>query len=271
MQALTSMREGRGFPLVLVHGYLAGGAIWSDQIDHFQHTFDVIAPDLPGFGGSRDVIAPQSISGFATAILDHLDDLGVKRFHLLGHSMGGMVVQHMAKTSGHRIEKLVLYGTGPVGLLPDRFETIDRSRQRLHEDGLSATADRIAATWFVDGSAAPGFELCRHLAAQTTLSAALACLNAWETWDGTAALADIANPTLVLWGDRDRSYGWSQPEALWRGIRNASLAVVPGCGHAVHLENRALFNQIVEGFLTGSEPKKATVGNAGEPLVAALG
>ncbi|MEM1049872.1 MAG: alpha/beta hydrolase [Pseudomonadota bacterium] len=271
MQDLMSMRRGQGFPLVLVHGYLAGGAIWSDQFDHFEHTFDVIAPDLPGFAGSKDIPAPESIPGFAEAVLDHLDGLGVRRFHLIGHSMGGMVVQHMAKIAGQRIEKLVLYGTGPVGVLPGRFETIDRSRQRLREEGLQETGERIAATWFVNGREAPGFEICRNLAARGTLSAALACLTAWEDWDGTSALKEIDNSTLVLWGDCDRSYGWSQPEALWRGIRNASLAVVPGCGHAVHLEKRSLFNQIVEEFLTETEPKRATVGNAGEPLVAVPG
>jgi len=53
----------------------------------------------------------------------------------------------------------------------------------------------------------------------------------------------------MVWGDRDRSYGWSQPEALWYGIRNTRLAVLPGCVHYAHDENPVLFNAIAEGFI----------------------
>ncbi len=71
-----------------------------------------------------------------------------------------------------------------------------------------------------------------------------------ENWDGRAALAGIAQPTLIVWGDKDRSYGWQQPEALWKGIANSNLAVMPGCGHNAHMENPELFNTIVHDFLT---------------------
>lgn len=251
MQRLNYTRKGTGLPLVLVHGYLGGSAAWSDQISALSGSFDVIAPDLAGFGASGHLVAPDSIAGCAQQVLDLLDQLNVDRFHLLGHSMGGMIVQEMAATAGPRITKLVCYGTGPVGVLPDRFESIDRSRQRLHEEGLEATADRIVATWFADGENAPGFQHCRYLAHQASMQAALASLTAWETWNGTAALASLHMPTLVLWGDRDKSYGWSQPEALWRGIRDSRLAVVPDCAHNVHMENPRLFNQLIAQFLAG--------------------
>lgn len=251
MQRLNHTRQGTGFPLVLVHGYLGGSAAWSEQIAALSGSFDVIAPDLAGFGASAHLQAPDSIAGCARQVLDLLEQLNVERFHLLGHSMGGMVVQELAAIAGPRIDRLVCYGTGPVGVLPDRFESIDRSRQRLREDGLEATADRIVATWFADGEDAPGFQSCRELAHRASMQAALASLTAWETWNGSEALATLDMPTLVLWGDRDKSYGWSQPEALWRGIRNSCLAVAPDCAHNVHMENPRLFNQLIAQFLTG--------------------
>jgi pimeloyl-ACP methyl ester carboxylesterase len=64
-----------------------------------------------------------------------------------------------------------------------------------------------------------------------------------------AALANIASPTLVLWGDCDRTYTWSQQLRLWQGIKGARLAVIPGCAHAVHLEKPKLFNAILADFL----------------------
>jgi len=247
---LGGRRTGFGPPLVLVHGYLGGAAMWERLAERFAGRFDVIAPDLPGYGASADRPAPARIAGYAGAVLAHLDALGIDRFHLLGHSMGGMIAQEMAATAPGRIDRLVLYGTGPRGVLPDRFEPIVTSRQRLKADGVAATARRIAATWFLDGARAETFPLCQRLGAAVSEGTALAGLDAMEAWDGRAGLTRIAAPTLVLWGDRDRSYGWPQPEALWRGIAGASLAVVPGCAHNVHQEKPALFDTLVSDFLS---------------------
>lgn len=249
MQALACTIAGSGPDLVLVHGYLGGAGMWDAQLLAFSEAFRCIAPNLAGFGDSAGLNAPDTIDGHARQVLATLDDLGVDRFRLLGHSMGGMVVQQMAAIAPERIERLVLYGTGPVGLLPDRFESIETSRQRLAADGLAATARRIAATWFVKGAEAEGYNTCVREGSKATMQAALASLSAWETWDGTPALARFTMPTLVVWGDGDRSYGWSLPEALWRGIPDCRLAVVPGCAHNVHMEKPAIFNAIVRDFL----------------------
>ncbi len=236
-------------PLVLVHGYLGGGSQWADQVDYFSPYFEVVTLDLPGFGGDPDAQAPDSIQGLAENLLSQLDHRGIERFHLLGHSMGGMIVQEMARLAPQRIDRLVLYGTGPIGLMPGRFETIDQSRQCLQNDGVAATGRRIAETWFLDGKVASGYSVCAEIATKSTTQAALAGLTAMENWSGVAALEKIAAPTLVLWGDQDRAYLWQQPEQLWRTIPNAQLAVIAGCSHAVHLEKASLFNATLLDFL----------------------
>ena len=143
----------------------------------------------------------------------------------------------------------MLYGTGPVGLLPGRFETIDESKRRVLADGVEATGRRISATWFVDYEQAPNYSVCADLAVVASEQAALAGLSAMEKWSGESALAKIASPTLVLWGDCDRTYTWSQQQCLWNGIEGARLAVIPGCAHAVHLEKPDLFNAMLADFL----------------------
>ena len=235
--------------LVLVHGYLGGSPQWANQVEVFSQHFNVITPDLPGFGLNNAMEPPQTIGGFATYVLDELERLGVSNFHLLGHSMGGMVVQEMVALAPDRVDHLVLYGTGPVGLMPGRFETIDESRRRLTEEGVEATGRRIAATWFLQGENADQYGFCAHLAVMASLQAAQAGLVAMEAWSGVSALSKIATPSLVLWGDGDQAYPWSQPEQLWRGIAGAQLAVVPGCSHAVHLEKPHLFNALLANFL----------------------
>ena len=235
--------------LVLVHGYLGGSAQWADQRDAFSKTFNVITPDLPGFGLNHALDAPDSINAFATYVLNEIDQRGVESFHLLGHSMGGMIVQEIVRLAPLRVDTLVLYGTGPLGNMPGRFETLEASRQRLQQEGVEETARRISATWFAEGKASGAYASCVAIALMTKTQSALAALTAMEYWSGTEVLSQITAPTLILWGDQDQSYQWPLPEQLWREIPGAGLSVVAGCSHAVHLEKPALFNAILDDFL----------------------
>ena len=248
MQTLSYRRQGKGPALVLVHGYLGGSAIWSDQLVKFSRDRDVICPDLAGFGDSAELTAPDTIQGHACHVLELLNNLGVSEFELLGHSMGGMIAQEIVRLAPDRIRNLVLYGTGPQGVLPGRFETIAESRSRFLKDGISITARKIAATWFLKGEEAEAFPQCLKLGGQASMQAVLASLQAWEHWDGRDRLSQIQTRTLVIWGSRDRSYIWSQPEALWRGIPEADIAVVPNCAHNVHLEQPNFFNALIAEF-----------------------
>lgn len=178
-------------------------------------------------------------------MLDQLGALGIAQFRLLGHSMGGMVVQDMARLSPKRITQLVLYGTGPLGSMPGRFETMAQSRERLMADGVLATARRISERWFVDGEQAPAYALCAQLACQASEEAALAGLNAMQAWDGRPELGSLQMQTQIIWGEHDQSYNFEQVQALWRGIANCSLAVIPRASHAAHLEQPVLFREIM--------------------------
>lgn len=230
-------------PLVLVHGFLGGAAQWGDLDARF-------AVDLPGFGARADEPPLSRIEDMAAWVLETIE---AERFHLLGHSMGGMIVQEMVHQAPHRVEKLVLYATGARGLLPGRFEPIEVSMARAEAEGAEATARRIAATWFLQGAAAAGYQTTAEIAAQAHLPAVLAGLAAMRDWSGEDRLSRIAQETLVIWGDGDRTYPWAQIETLWRGIANSHLAVLPAAAHAVHLEQPELFHAILKGFLSGKK------------------
>jgi len=246
---LSYRRAGRGTPLVLVHGYLGGAEQWQAEIDRFSDRFDVIAPDLPGFAGSATLTPASRITAMAEAVVNLLDELGLGPVTLLGHSMGGMIVQDLAARHPDRVARMILYGTGPLGAMPDRFEPLETSRARICSEGLVTTSRRIGATWFRDGAQAPGFRIVARLGATASVAAALASLEAMSDWDGRTALPRLTMPCLVLWGDGDRSYRWPQIEALWQGLPDAALAVIPGTAHAVHLEKPALFQAVLEDFL----------------------
>lgn len=247
---LPYRRAGTGEPLVLVHGYLGGSGQWEREIDHFSQGFDVIAPDLPGYGDASGLPALDRIEDMAEAVIGLIDRLGIERFVLLGHSMGGMIAQEIAARIAPRITRLVLYGTGPLGLMPDRFESIERSKERLRAEGVACTARRIAATWFRNAEAGRGFELVAGIGARASDQAAVMGLDAMAHWDGRGALEKLAMPVLVVWGDSDKSYRWPQVETLWRTLSDARLSVISGAAHAAHLEKPHLFHAILDDFLS---------------------
>jgi len=236
-------------PLVLVHGFLGGSAQWEKQTEALRDQCDALPLDLPGFGCNAHLQPCDTIGGFADWVLDTLHRRGITRFNLLGHSMGGMIAQEMAARAPEQIDKLILYATGAIGVLPGRFETIAESKMRAQAEGAQATARRISATWFLQGSASPAYEDCAEIAQSAGMDAILCGLEAMQTWSGEDALDQLTCETLVLWGDRDRTYPWSQIEKLWQTIPNTSLAVIPNTAHAVHLENPAQFNAVLQRFI----------------------
>ena len=123
-------------PLVLVHGFMGGSAHWEHLIKRVESRRDLLAIDLPGFGKNNPLPAIDRIDHFAEWVIAELRSDGVERYHLLGHSMGDMIV----RPDQQNIEHLILYGIGAFGTLPDRFETIAKSKARANTDGIFATA-----------------------------------------------------------------------------------------------------------------------------------
>jgi len=249
MQDIFTEDIGSGTPLVLVHGFLGSSDMWSPQIKFFKEDFRVIAPALPGFGKSSAINSCDSIECMAKAILNLLEKKKIKNFNLLGHSMGGMIVQEMAKIAGEKILKLICYGTGPRGNIPGRFETIDQSRKKLKINGLKDTAYRIAKTWFIEEEKAKYFYLCEESGKQTSIQAADNGLVAMKNWSGIENLKNIKNETLIVWGDQDKAYNFNQVETLSNNILNCDLKIIKDCSHNVHLEKPEEFNAVVEEFL----------------------
>ena len=210
--------SGDGFPLVLIHGYLGGGAQWQEQLESPPPGMRVVAPCLSGFGDNADMPPSQSIGEFARRTLDFLAEKNITRFFLLGHSMGGMIAQEMTKQAPEKIAALVLYGTGALGNIPGRFESMAESRENVLTTGVGEAAMRLPAKWLSAGKNSAHYSFVTEIANKAGLSSHLAGLTAMESWDGRAALADIVCPTLIIWGDMDLSYPRRQIDFLHRHI-----------------------------------------------------
>ena len=235
-------------PLIFIHGFLGGGKQW-DQVKRVLPHKDILTPDLPGFGEKSHYPPCETINQMARYIVAEADAKGLSKFDLIGHSMGGMVAQELTLEFPQRVRKLVLYSTGSIGALPGRFETIQKSKQRALADGIAVTADRISATWYKDLAKSPYHARCAKIARMASPLALQIGLDAMAEWNRQNDIKKIKSPTLIIWGDRDRTYSIEQVKILNREIKGSQLKVIPDSAHAVHDEKKDQFIDLISTFL----------------------
>ena len=241
---------GKGFPFVFVHGYLGSSKMWNFQKEFFSKHYRVIIPALPGFGESHNVKSLDSINKMAKEIINLLDQKNIDKFNLIGHSMGGMIVQEITKLIGNRVNKLICFATGSIGEIPGRFETIDETREKLKKDGTEVSFSRVPKKWFVKGDKDKNYFLCKNAVKDVSLEAADNALLAMKNWRGKEDLKNIKNETLIIWGDKDTSYNFDQVDTLNKNIKNSRLEIFKDCAHNVHLEQPDQFNNLVQKFIS---------------------
>ena len=241
---------GEGFPFVLVHGYLGSSEMWTFQKEFFSKDYRVITPALPGFGESHNVKSLDSINKMAKEIINVLDQKKIDKFNLIGHSMGGLIVQEITKLIGDRVNKLICFATGSIGDIPGRFETMDETREKLKKEGAQLSFSRVPLKWFVKGDKDKNYFLCENAVKNVSLETADNALLAMKNWRGKEDLKNIKNETLIIWGDKDTSYNFDQVDTLNKNIKNSRLEIFKDCAHNVHLEQPDQFNNLVKEFIS---------------------
>ena len=249
MEKIFVSDEGKGIPLVLVHGYLGSSEMWNLQKEFLSKHFRIIAPALPGFGESYNIKSVDSINAMAKTIFQILDEKNIIDFHLMGHSMGGMIVQEMTRISHKRVNKLICFATSSIGNIPGRFESLDKSIERLNKEGIKESVKRIPPKWFVEGNKAKYYYFCENAVKEVSEETSRNALNAMKNWNGYNNLKNIKNETLIIWGDKDVSYNFEQVDTLNKNISNSRIEIFKGCCHNIHLEQPQKFNETVKIFL----------------------
>src|SRR5690349_24970010 len=115
---LAYERRGKGTPLVLLHGYPLDHHLWDEVAPLLEDTFDVILPDLRGFGESTTVDSPYSMDDYASDIAVLLDQLGIPKVAIVGHSMGGYAALAFARMYPERVRGLGLVSSEVLAVPP---------------------------------------------------------------------------------------------------------------------------------------------------------
>lgn len=257
-RGLATIEAGSGGrPLLLVHGFTGAKEDFADQLQPLADAgWHVVAPDLPGHGHSHPEGATYGFEAYAAAILALADDLGWATFALVGHSMGGIVAQHVAFEAASRLTHLVLMDT-TAGAVDVDVDLLELACGLVASDGLAALLEvQRALGGPLDTEPArrlrerPGWEEAsdaKFLRCSPQMYVTMARLLT-SAPDRSTQLATLGVPTLVVVGEHDRLL--REPSArLASAIPDAALAVIPDAGHSPQVENPEAWFETVAAFL----------------------
>ncbi|HKW58909.1 MAG TPA: alpha/beta hydrolase [Candidatus Dormibacteraeota bacterium] len=248
-------RAGAGMPVVFLHAGVADHRMWEPQVRAFAGDYDVIAPDMRGFGQSELPPRPWSPVG---DVLGLIDELGLKPAHLIGCSIGGGVAIDFALEHGERISKLVLVGPGVGGIAfgekyPELFADADAAEKSGDHRAIQEADARL---WLDGPKRRPGYvknpirELFFEMNSNFDTDWASAPIEKIEP-AAAERLHEITAPTLVVVGDNDAPPVFDAVELLMEKVPHARKAVIHDAAHLPNLEHPQEFNRVVLEFLAG--------------------
>ncbi len=245
--AVHYYKGGEGPPLLLLHGGSPNPG-WLMHHESLAEHFTVYATSHPGFGYTP---RPEWLRQFPDMTIFYLwllDELGLDRVHLVGHSFGGWMAADIATTCPQRVERLVLIDA--VGIKPERSEILDV---------FIITPEEIRAKAFYKPEQVPEWE--RLYGGEPDIEAAQRIEDAletlvrlsWKPYMHTPRLASVLPrvtcPALVVWGREDAIVPLECGELYQQGLPNAQLVVIDECGHSPQIEKPQAFADAVIPFL----------------------
>jgi pimeloyl-ACP methyl ester carboxylesterase len=248
-------RSGTGFPLLFIHAGIADSRMWAPQAKAFEKQFDMIRPDMRGFGDTELPPAPYSTHSDLVGLLDHL---GVERAHVVGCSMGGTVAIDIALEHPERVERLVLIASGVSGsnlgesdaALFAEVEAADKA------DDMDAVNQAEVRIW-VDGPRRPegsAPDAVRNLVLEMN---ARSLQSDWASAKhqglqppAIGRLEDITMPTLVIVGDQDLPHCFANADVITSRVPGARKVIIKDAAHLPSLERPEEFNRVLLEFLT---------------------
>jgi pimeloyl-ACP methyl ester carboxylesterase len=227
--------------LVMIHGAGGNSAIWSLQVEYLDKEINMIALDLPGHGQSGKV-SLESISGYSKWLYKVLENSFQQPVYLMGHSMGGAIVQETAIHNNHLLKGLILMGTGALlkvapqfldGLLKDFEETVDKivsyAYSRNTKKGLIMEGARMMKE--------PG-PIVVH-------NDFLAC----NLFDSRGDVKRISIPCLIICGEDDKLTPPNLSRFLYEHIPDSRLKIISDAGHMVMIERDKEVNTAIIEFI----------------------
>lgn len=231
---LSYERTGSGTPLVLIHGYPLDLSIWDNVVPLLENDFDVIVPDLRGFGESSTVDTPYSMLDFANDIAGLLDFLGVEKAAFAGHSMGGYVALAFAKEYPERVSGLALVSSQAAADAPERKAGRYKTARDVAEKGVDVVADAMSSKLSANEKVQEFVNLLIKAQSQPGVIGALKAMAERENF--MPILPEFEFPIVLIHGDADVLIPIDRAKEIKSIVPSAQLIKLKKAGHMPMME-----------------------------------
>jgi pimeloyl-ACP methyl ester carboxylesterase len=272
---LNYVQAGNGPVLLLIHGIAGTLENWQAVTEPLARQYTVVAPDLPGHGGSAPSAGDYSLGAFATGLRDLLVALGHERATLVGHSLGGGIAMQFAYQFPEITERLVLVSSGGLG---PEVSALLRAAALPGADQFIAATAALGNT--IGSKVARGLGILGLRASTDVAVVARGYASLVDRDRRTAFLATLHGvigtggqrvhagdrlylaegmPVQIIWGERDPIIPVQHARNAHEAMPGSQLEIFKGVGHLPQLEAPKHFIAVLERFLTENEPSQFDV------------
>lgn len=246
--AYTTLGDGKEKVLVC-HGWFGDHTVFAPMMPYLDtNAFTYIFLNYRGYGFSRELEGEYTMEEIAGDAISILDELGIEQCHLIGHSMGGMAIQRIAIEAPERVKSMIALTPVPASGVP-----FDDEGWALFEGATANDENRFGIIDFTTGNRL-GQAWVNYMVAcsraQTTEAAFAAYLVAWAKSDFASEVKGVDVPVKVLVGEHDPALNEDfMQQTFMEWYPNASLQVLPNCGHYPMQETPVWLASTIESYL----------------------
>jgi pimeloyl-ACP methyl ester carboxylesterase len=246
--------QGKGPPLMLVHGFPLDNRMWHNQLEPLSRNHRLIAPDLRGFGQSAPGPSPFTIESLADDLLALARHLHLDKFALAGLSMGGYIALAYVAKYQSTLQSLILLDTKSQADTAESKQGRDKMIAQAREQGPKPIADAMLPKLLPEETIKSRPQLAREVRAiiesqpKETLAHALAAMR--DRPDRTGELSRITIPALIIVGEKDAITPPDVMKTLKDNIKNSQMQTISAAGHLTPMEQPTQVNQAITQFLS---------------------
>ncbi len=224
---------GVGQPILVLHGWGSSSHDWLEmQKILSQKGFQVVCPDLPGFGQSMDPDKAWDLDDYLVWITDFINYLNLKDIVVIGHSFGGRVAIKLSVQSAFEIKKLILIGS--AGIKPE-LSFKQKTILKMAEVGKALISSKPLKK-YGEAIRRGFYYFLRHKDYVKASPVMKETMRKILSEDLLPLLPRIKARTLLVWGEKDRMVPLQFARIFAKEIKNSELKIVPGVGHSPQRE-----------------------------------
>ncbi|MEM9082098.1 MAG: alpha/beta fold hydrolase [Planctomycetota bacterium] len=250
--SLAYERDGKGAPVVLLHGLGANRRVWRKLLPSLSSSYDVIAIDLLGFGDSPKPLGSIDLRNLADTTIALLDDLRIKQVHLVGNSLGGWLALSLALTRPDRVMDVIAIAPAFLHGMPEGLsaETLAAAASPKSPEQMRAYMGRVT----VDAGSLSDQDIETLLSDRLSTNDEHAIRQLAQSIQRgdhalTGQLDRITSRVLVLHGRHDGVVSLAQSESVAAELHDTSVRVLEGSAHWPQLDEPREVASIIRGFL----------------------